>query len=342
MEFDRRPGPGVDIIRDVNDRLPEYLSLEALDRTILTAFAEDLGEGDGSVDLEIENVNLQSGDLTTIWTVPASAEGSGRLEAKQNGVLAGTVVATRVFQLFDNNLRIDWLYGDRDSVRDGDLLARIHGALRSILTAERTALNFLQRMSGIATAARAFADLLEGTGTRILDTRKTAPGLRLLDKWAVIIGGGVNHRLGLFDEVLIKENHIAAAGGLSKALQQIRVGEQLHSGVPGGSRNPRVRVVVEVSSLDQIREILTLGGVDRLLLDNMVDVREGVSPDVSRLLAAVKLIDGRILTEASGNITLETARVIAETGVDFVSIGALTHSVTALDLSILIEPVISP
>ena len=172
----------------------------------------------------------------------------------------------------------------------------------------------------------------------MLDTRKTAPGLRLLDKWAVKIGGGVNHRLGLYDEVMIKDNHITASGGLSNALQMIQSGGKPSSTTSDSARNRPMNVVVEVTSSDQIPEVLNVGGVNRILLDNMVELREDSDPDVSRLQEAVNLIVGKILTEASGNITLKTARLIADTGVDFISIGALTHSVLALDLSLLIEP----
>jgi len=339
MENDLSQGINDEIKQRISNRLPNYLSLEALDRSILAAFAEDLGTADDSSAQDGDLVNFQNGDITTNRTVPAAAAGSGHLIAKQKGILAGTTVATRVSQLFDASLRIDWLREDGNVVEEGDLVARIHGSLRSILTAERTMLNFIQRMSGIATATNVFVGLLDNTKTRVLDTRKTAPGLRLLDKWAVKIGGGVNHRLGLFDEVMVKDNHIAAAGGLSNALIKIHGGERPSSDPRSAPRNTRANVVVEASSLAQVREILAVGGVDRILLDNMVDLREGAAPDVSRLQAAVKLVDRKILTEASGNITFDTARIIAETGVDFISIGALTHSVAALDVSLLIEPV---
>lgn len=309
---------------NTKDGLPAYLTLESLDRTVQIAIVEDVGGSDSS-----RGSNIR-GDITTGWTVEESAKGRGRLTFKERGILAGKTVAARVFWLIDPAVSIDWMYKDGDEVPEDTCVAYISGPLRSILTGERTMLNFLQRMSGIATTTLAFVRALESTGTKLLDTRKTAPGLRLLDKWAVKTGGGVNHRIGLFDEVMIKENHIVAAGGLKPALERVHAGMRM---------TQQKKVVVEVTTPDQIREILSVGGVDRILLDNMVQIRKNASPDVSRLQEAVDLIAGRTSTEASGNITLDAARVVANTGVNYISVGALTHSVAALDISLVIGPV---
>jgi nicotinate-nucleotide pyrophosphorylase (carboxylating) len=300
--------------KEFRNALPTYLSLDSLDQTIRTALLEDVG----------------SGDVTTAWTVPPSIRGSGRLISKANGILAGKWIAWRIFQSIDPDITIRWTIDDSELVHPGDLIATLSGPLGSMLTGERVMLNFLQRMSGIATATRAFVDVLAPTNTRLLDTRKTVPGLRLTDKWAVKMGGGVNHRIGLYDEVMIKDNHIAASGGIAQALRRVELQQD------PAARKP---VVVEVVTLEQIREVFSAGvTVDRLLLDNMVR-KEGSEPDVSLLSAAVRLVDGRIRTEASGNVSLATALAIAETGVDFVSVGALTHSVSALDISLQLEPI---
>lgn len=277
---------------------PEALSL------IEAALAEDVGPG----------------DFTTLWTVPADRRARARIVAKAPGVIAGSEVAVEVFRRVDVSLDVEVVAGDGTAVEPGDVVMRISGSAASILTAERTALNFLQQLSGVATVTRRYVDAIAGTGARVIDTRKTTPGMRRLEKAAVVAGGGANHRVGLYDMVMIKDNHIAAAGGITAAVAAVR------------ARNDRaVRVEVETTSLDEVREALA-AGVDRVMFDNM-------TPELMR--QAVALVraagSGRPETEASGGITLETIRGYAETGVDFISVGALTHSAPALDLSLRLE-----
>jgi nicotinate-nucleotide pyrophosphorylase (carboxylating) len=263
--------------------------------------------------------DIGPGDVTSQWTLPAELELEGKLLAKADGVVAGLAVAAAVFHLVDERVRFISLCQDGQRVRAGDVLAVVRGPARAVLGAERTALNFLQRMSGIATAARRYVDAVAGTRTVILDTRKTAPGLRVLDKWAVRLGGGQNHRFGLFDMVLIKDNHIAAAGGISQAVARVRAHNQ--AGLP---------VEVEVKSLAELEEALAIQPpLDRIMLDNM---------DLETMRRAVEMTAGRVPLEASGGVSLERVRAIAETGVDYISVGALTHSVTALDISLEVEP----
>ena len=257
------------------------------------------------------------GDFTTLWTVPPERRAEARIVAKARGVIAGTEMAAEVFRRVDPSLSIEILAADGAALEVGGLAMRVRGPARSLLTAERTALNFLQRLSGVATVTRRYVEAVAGTGARIIDTRKTTPGMRRLEKAAVVAGGGANHRVGLFDMVMIKDNHIAAAGGITAAVQAVRAG------------NDRgLKVEVETTNLDEIREALA-AGCDRIMFDNM-------SPDLMR--SAVALVheagDRRPETEASGGITLETIRTFAETGVDFISVGALTHSAPALDLSL--------
>ncbi len=262
------------------------------------------------------NEDIGDGDVTTLCTVPEDQKVDANLWAKARGVLAGAEVFSAAFRLLDKNITVQWLVADGETVQAGQKLAIVSGPARAILTAERVALNFLQRMSGIATLTRQMVEAVQGTGARILDTRKTAPGLRYFDKWAVRIGGGENHRFGLYDMVLIKENHIEAAGGIRAAVQKVR------------ACLPRPLLVeVEVKNLDELRQVLELD-VDRILLDNM---------DVPMLKKAVELVKGRIPLEASGNVNLQSVRAIAATGVDFISVGSLTHSVRALDLSLVVE-----
>ena len=264
--------------------------------------------------------DVGAGDWTTLWTVPADRRATARIVAKETGVLAGMEVAVAVFAAVDPELRVSPDLADGDAVRPGDRVLHAEGAARSILTAERVALNFLQRLSGVATVTRRYVDAVAGTGARILDTRKTTPGLRLLEKAAVLAGGGVNHRVGLHDMVLIKENHIAVAGGIAAAVLAVR--ERNRAGLP---------VEVETTNRAEIGEALS-AGVDRILFDNMT---------LADLRAAVEQVrasgEPRPETEASGGVRLDTVRAIAETGVDFVSVGALTHSAPALDLSLLID-----
>lgn len=273
---------------------------EGMEERIQAALNEDIGDG----------------DVTTLSIVPAGAQGKGRLVAKAAGVVAGLAVAQAAFQLVDPAVRFDALVEEGAQVKPGDVLARVSGPTRALLSGERTALNFVQRMSGIATLTRRFVDAVQGTGTIILDTRKTTPGLRAFDKWAVRLGGGQNHRFGLFDMVLIKENHILAAGGISQAVARVRAADK------------RGRAIeVEVTNLDELREALALG-LDRIMLDNM---------GLDEMREAVRITQGATPLEASGGASLQTAAAIAATGVDFISVGKPTHSFESLDISFLLE-----
>jgi nicotinate-nucleotide pyrophosphorylase (carboxylating) len=280
------------------------MSASAMDTLIRTALEEDVG----------------AGDWTTLWTVPPDRRAQARILAKQDGVTAGLEVAARVFHEVDAELVVERTVEDGASVAPGDEVLRIRGSARSILTAERVALNFLQRLSGVATLTRRYVEAVRGTDARILDTRKTTPGMRALEKAAVRAGGGKNHRFGLHDMVMIKENHIAAAGGIAAAVSAVR--EQDEEGLA---------VEVETTNLAEVEEALA-AGVDRILFDNM---------PLPLLRDAVERVHGsgatRPETEASGGITLEAIRAVAETGVDFISVGALTHSPPALDLSLLLQ-----
>jgi len=278
----------------MKDALPQ--SVQAI---IQRALEEDLGEG----------------DVTSLWTLPADSVLEGTFLVKANGVLSGMAVVAGVFVLVDHRIEFTPLASDGDAVSAGDIIGSVRGPGVSILTAERTALNFLQRMSGIATLTRRYVDATAGTRAIILDTRKTVPGLRALDKWAVRSGGGQNHRFGLFDMVMVKDNHIAGAGGIAEAVTGVRASN--HAGLP---------VEVEVKSLDELREALALNPpLDRIMLDNM-------SPAIMQ--QAVEMTAGRVPLEASGGVNLQTVAEIAATGVDYISVGALTHSVTALDISL--------
>jgi len=296
----------------------ESLSLEALDGLIQRGLLEDLG----------------TGDLTSELTIDPDQRTEGRFVTKESGVLAGLEVAARVFAQVDPLILVDWQSTDGARVQAGQEFGTISGPAKAILGAERLALNFLQRMSGIATETARYVTAIEGSDAVILDTRKTVPGLRALDKWAVRLGGGQNHRMGLFDMILIKENHISAAGGIEQAINAVK--EAVSTANDSGTPGTRLQIEIEAATLDQVRDIVAIGGVDRILLDNMVSVGANGQIDTSRLSTAVNLIDGRLQTEASGNVSLETVRSIASTGVDFISSGALTHSVKALDLSLLL------
>jgi nicotinate-nucleotide pyrophosphorylase (carboxylating) len=278
----------------MNDTL---LQMKAI---ILNALQEDIGDG----------------DITTLATISAETTAEGTFWAKESGVIAGLEVVRLTFALLDDLVRFTPHVTDGDWVAKGQSLASITGPGRAILIGERVALNLLQRMSGIATLTRRFVEAVRGTGTVILDTRKTAPGLRVLDKWSVRLGGGQNHRCGLYDMVLIKDNHIAAVGSIAEAVTRVR------------AMDTRKRAIeVEVKNLAELQEALTLQ-VDRIMLDNMTpaDMRE-----------AVRLTNKRIPLEASGNVTLENVAAIAATGVDYISIGMLTHSVKGLDISLLLS-----
>lgn len=274
--------------------------LQQIDRIIANALAEDIGDG----------------DVTTLNTIPADAVLHGVFLAKEAGVVAGLEVVRRVFQQVDPAVEVEFAVGDGDRVEARQVFGEVRGPGRALLTGERVALNFLQRMSGIATLTRRYVDAVAGTQAVILDTRKTAPGLRVLDKWAVRLGGGHNHRIGLYDMAMIKDNHIAAVGGIAEAVRRVREGDPL--GRP---------IEVEVTTLQQLREALDQP-IDRILLDNM---------SLAQMREAVQIAAGRIPLEASGNVNLDTVAAIAATGVDFISSGALTHSVRALDISLDIQ-----
>jgi nicotinate-nucleotide pyrophosphorylase (carboxylating) len=260
--------------------------------------------------------DIGDGDITTLCTVPPDALIDGKLYAKEAGVIAGLEVARLAFSLVDENVNFLPSVIDGERVRQGDVIAEVNGSARALLSAERVALNFLQRMSGIATLTRRFVDAVQGTSAVILDTRKTAPGLRLLDKWAVRLGGGQNHRMGLYDMVLIKENHIAAVGGISETVARVR------------AQDDQARAIeVEVTNMTELAEALELN-VDRIMLDNM---------SLAEMREAVRLTAGRVPLEASGNVDLDNVADVAATGVDYISIGMLTHSVQALDISLLLH-----
>lgn len=270
----------------------------SVDRLIRTALEEDIGPG----------------DVTTAATVAPGTPGRAELVAKEDFVLAGIGVARRVFALLDAQVSFEGLIEDGQAVRRGEVLAWLKGDAASLLQGERVALNLLQRLSGVATLTARFVEAVEGTGATIVDTRKTTPGLRALEKYAVRVGGGGNHRMALYDGVLIKENHIVAAGGIAVAVSRAR------RHVPH-----TLKVEVEVRDLDEVTAALA-AGADILLLDNM---------DLDQLRAAVELVGGRAVTEASGGVNLDSVRPIAETGVDLISVGALTHSYRAVDISML-------
>jgi len=270
---------------------------ETIEQIVRQALAEDIG----------------SGDVTSNWAVSEDVWVRGDVIAKAPGIVAGLEVACEVFRTVDERIDVQTLVADGSSVGPGDILAILHGPARSVLSAERVALNFVQRMSGIATSTRRYVESVRGTNAIILDTRKTLPGLRILDKMAVRLGGGQNHRYGLYDMVLIKDNHIAAAGGVAEAIRRVQAQNQSD-----------LLVEVEVRSLDELQEALPFD-VDRILLDNM---------DVDQVCRAVDLTAGRVELEASGGVTLDNVAAIAATGVDYISVGALTHSVAALDISL--------
>lgn len=273
---------------------------QLIDELLDLAFAEDLGDG----------------DHTTLSTIPADAMGRSRLIIKEDGILAGVDIAEKVLHKVDSSIKMEVMIGDGSEVKKGDVAFTAEGPVRSLLIAERTMLNIMQRMSGVATMTRRYQNELKGLKTRVLDTRKTTPGMRMLEKEAVKIGGGTNHRIGLFDMILIKDNHIDFAGGIEKAITRA---------VDYCRENGKnLKIEVEVRSLDDIRRVLAHGGVDRIMFDNF-------TPELTR--EAVALVDGRVETESSGGITIDNLRAYGEAGVDFISVGALTHSVKGLDMS---------
>lgn len=261
--------------------------------------------------------DIGDGDHTSLCCIPADAHGRMRLLCKQEGVIAGIEVAQMVFDRLDPEMRFEQKLNDGDHVQPGDVAFYVSGRVRSLLQAERLVLNIMQRMSGVATQTAFYVKHLEGLHTRILDTRKTTPGMRVLDKMAVKLGGGENHRMGLFDMILLKDNHIDFAGGIRKAIHGAR--EYLHA------KGKRLPIECEVRSLEDIDEVFAAGGVDRIMFDNF-------TPEMTR--KAVEKVAGRCETESSGGITLETMRAYAECGVDFISVGALTHQIKSLDMSL--------
>jgi nicotinate-nucleotide pyrophosphorylase (carboxylating) len=278
-----------------------YLTAEALSSFIRAALAEDIGDGDHS----------------SLAAIPAEARNRAKLLVKGEGVLAGVELAHLIFQEVDTSLRVEQVLADGAHVKYGDIAFTVEGPARSILTAERLVLNCMQRMSGIATHTAYLTSLLAGTHAKLLDTRKTTPTFRLCEKWAVLIGGGVNHRYGLFDMIMLKDNHVDYAGGIQAAIEATRTylartGRQLP-------------IVIETRTLAEVQQVLTRGGVDRIMLDNM---------PAAQLHEAVTLINGRYPTEASGGITEQTIAEIAASGVDYISVGALTHSAGIMDLSL--------
>ena len=273
---------------------------ELIDRLIDLSFAEDIGDG----------------DHTTLCCIPEDAMGKSHLLIKEDGILAGVEIAKEVFARFDPTMVVEVLINDGAKVHRGDIAMVVTGKVRSLLQTERLMLNIMQRMSGIATMTHRYVERIEGTGAHVLDTRKTTPGMRMLEKMAVKIGGGVNHRIGLFDMILLKDNHVDFAGGISNAI--IRCHAYLKE------RNLDLKIEIEVRNFDELNQVLECGGVNRIMLDNFT---------VADTKKAVDLINHRYEVESSGNITLDTIRSYAEQGVDYVSVGALTHSVKGLDMS---------
>jgi nicotinate-nucleotide pyrophosphorylase (carboxylating) len=261
--------------------------------------------------------DVADGDHTSLSTIPEEAKGKAKLLIKENGIIAGVEVALAIFKTVDADLKVEVLINDGSEVKYGDIVLYVTGSSRSILTAERLVLNTMQRMSGIATTTRKIVKLIDGTGTKVLDTRKTTPNIRFLEKEAVKIGGGVNHRFGLYDMILIKDNHVDYAGGIPQAINAAK--KYLKE------KNLNIPIEVEVRSLDELKAVMNTGFVDRILLDNF---------SFDGLKEAVALINGKYITEASGGITEETVLDYAKCGVDYVSMGALTHSVKSLDMSL--------
>lgn len=277
-----------------------------------------------------EDVGYTGEDITTNSTIAVGKMVSARFLAKADGVLAGLAVAEVVFETVDRQITVEWSMKDGDAVKKGTYFGTVRGSARSVLVAERIALNLMQRMSGIATATNRMVQKCKGSKTRILDTRKTVPGLRVLDKLGHVSGGGTAHRSGLHDMVMIKDNHITAAGGITKAVN-------LTKEFLARKRMGHIKIEVETRTFDEVREAVGLAGkIDRVMLDNMVKVTDG-KVDTSMLEQALDMINGKMETEASGNVTLETVGAIAKTNVDFISTGAVTHSVMALDISLKIS-----
>ena len=268
---------------------------------IANALAEDVGDG----------------DHTSLATIPAGTQGKARLLVKDTGILAGVELSLEIFKQVDPNLKVNVLLQDGAAIKPKDIAFEVEGDAQSILTAERLVLNCMQRMSGVATKTHGIVELLKGTNTKVLDTRKTTPGMRYLEKLAVKIGGGVNHRFGLFDMILIKDNHVDYSGGIKQAIQNTKDYLQKTS--------KKLAIEIEVRNLDELQQVLDEGGIDRILIDNF---------DLENLRKAVSMVGGKYETEGSGGITIDNIRQYAECGVDYISVGALTHSVRSLDLSL--------
>lgn len=273
---------------------------QLIDELIDLAFAEDIGDG----------------DHTTLCCIPDTAMGKSRLLIKEPGILAGVEIARKIFHRFDPDLKMTVYIEDGTAVKPGDVAFVVEGRVQSLLQTERLMLNVMQRMSGIATMTHRYVKKLEGLHTRILDTRKTTPGMRILEKMAVKIGGGVNHRIGLFDMILLKDNHVDFAGGIDKAINRAKDYCK--------EKGKELKIEIEVRNFDELQQVLDLGGVDRIMFDNF-------TPEMTK--KAVDMVAGKYETESSGGITFDTLRDYAECGVDFISVGALTHSVKGLDMS---------
>lgn len=263
------------------------------------------------------NEDIGDGDHTSLSTISVNSTGKARLLVKDSGVLAGVELAREIFRLVDATLKLTIFLNDGAKIKPGDVAFEVEGSARSILTAERLVLNCMQRMSGIATKTRQIVDLLNGTQAQVLDTRKTTPGMRYLEKWAVKIGGGVNHRFGLYDMILIKDNHVDYSGGIKNAIEKTQQYLAHH--------DKKLAIEIEVRNMHELQQVLQTGGVDRILLDNF---------NYDDLRKAVDIIGGKYSTEASGGITIDNIREYANCGVDYISVGALTHSVNSLDLSL--------
>lgn len=289
-------------LNDLNDpkRLRDKECQLMIDVLIRLAFAEDVGGGDHS----------------TLCCIPENALGKSRLIIKEDGVLAGVEMAKLIFEYVDHNLKMTVFIQDGSDVKKGDIAFTVEGSIRSLLQAERVMLNVMQRMSGVATTTRRYVEALKGTKTHVLDTRKTTPGMRMMEKMAVKLGGGMNHRIGLFDMILLKDNHVDFAGGIEKAIHCAQ--NYLKE------KGLNLKIEIEVRNFDELQQVIDCGGVDRVMLDNFT---------VADTKKAVEMIAGRFETESSGGITLDTIRSYAECGVDFISVGALTHSVKSLDMS---------
>jgi len=277
------------------------LDKQLIDQFIFNSLNEDVGDG----------------DHTSLATIPTGTQGKAKLLVKDEGILAGVELALEIFHIVDADLKVTVFLNDGAKVKPKDIAFEVEGDAQNILKAERLVLNCMQRMSGIATKTRQIINILQGTGAKVLDTRKTTPGLRYLEKWAVRIGGGVNHRFGLYDMILIKDNHVDYSGGIRQAIENTQ--QYLKD------QNKKLAIEIEVRNLEELQQVLEVGGVNRILLDNfnLTDLRD-----------AIKIINGRFITEASGGITIDNIREYAECGVDYISVGGLTHSIKSLDLSL--------